>query len=187
MATIQTIEPLQIFAGDTLAWQINLPDYPASAGYTLNYRLINASGKIDITGAANGDIHQISVTATTSATYAAGSYDWQSYVTDESGERFTIKQGDMVINPNWAAQTAGLDTRSNAKQILDALEAAWIVAATKRAFVMEYKIANRLMKFATRGEWIAELDYWKREVNREERAKKIAAGQPGGAKIYVRF
>ena len=44
-----------------------------------------------------------------------------------------------------------------------------------------------MMRFATRGEWIAEMDYWRREVAREQRAEKIAAGLDGGRKVYVRF
>lgn len=187
MASTPTSEPSAVIAGDTLAWKKSLPDYLASAGWTLRYRLVNAATHLDIVGAASGDDHLISVSATTSGGYAPGVYDWQSYVTNVAGERYTIAIGRINIAPNWAAVSSGLDTRSTARQILDALEAAWLVAATKRAYVFEYRIANRMMKFATRGEWVVEIDYWRREVNREERAKKIAAGQPGGAKVYVRF
>ena len=187
MANLPTIEPTEVFAGDTLTWKITLPDYPASDGWTLHYRLINATWHLDITTTPSGDDHLINVAATISAAYTPGEYDWQSYVTDVSGDRFTIQSGSMEVKPNWAAQTSSLDTRSTAKQILDSLEAAWVTAASKRAFVFEYRIANRLMKFATRAEWIAELEYWRREVAREDRAEKIAAGLDGGRKVYVRF
>lgn len=187
MALIPTSEPLSIIAGDTLIWQKPIVDYPASAGWTLHYRLINAVGKIDIIASATGDTHSINVPAATSAVYVAGIYDWQSYVTNVAGDRYTIATGHMEVKANWAAQVAGLETRSTARQILDTLEAAWLVASTKRAFVFDYQIANRRMRFATRGEWIVEIDYWRREVAREDRAKKIAAGLPSGAKVYVRF
>ena len=187
MLPIPSIEPTSVFAGDTLTWQITIPDCPASSGWTLNYRLINTTGKIDITSTANINDFLINVPAATSAGYSPGIYDWQSYLTDLSGNRFTVAAGSMEIKPNWAAQTTGLDTRSIAKQILDSLESAWVAAAAKRAYVFEYKVANRMMRFATRGEWIAEMDYWRREVAREERAEKIAAGLDSGRKVYVRF
>jgi hypothetical protein len=95
------------------------------------------------------------------------------------------------VQANWAAQVVGLETRSTAKQILDALEAAWLVASTKRAYVFEYRIgagsSMRLMRFGTRQEWILEINYWRRMVAQEEAAAKIAAGQDSGRKLYVRF
>ena len=187
MPPVNTSEPLIIIAGDTLSWQKSVLDYPASQGWTLNYRLINAAGKIDITSTASGDDHVINVTPAASAAYPAGQYDWQSYVTNVAGDRYTIELGNIEVKANWALQAAGLDVRSQARQILDYLESAWVTAAANRAYVFEYRVAGRLMRFATRQEWIAELDYWRREVAREKRAEKIAAGQDSGRKVYVRF
>jgi hypothetical protein len=186
MVDIHTSEPSSVIAGDTLSWQKSLASYPASAGWTLHYRLINAETHLDIPSSANGEAHLINIPAATSAAYAPGIYSWQSYVTNIGGERYTIQTGKIEINPDWTALSL-LDTRSIARQILDALEAAWVSASAKRAFVWEYKIAGRQMKFATRVEWIAELDYWRREVAKEERAEKIAAGLDSGRKVYVRF
>ena len=39
---IATAEPALLQAGDTLRWRIALPDYPASDGWALAYRLINS-------------------------------------------------------------------------------------------------------------------------------------------------
>lgn len=187
MATVPTTEPLSVFAGDTLTWKKTLTNYPASAGWTLRYRLINAAAKIDIIAAASGDDHLVTVAAATSTAYAAGTYDWQSYVTNAGGERYTIEQGSMDVLANWAGAAAGLETRSTAQQILDVLEAQWLKAATNRAYVFEYQVAGRKMKFATRQEWVIELDYWRREVAREKRAARLAAGRESGRKVYVRF
>lgn len=187
MATPPTIEPTQIIAGDTLVWQKTLLAYAADAGWTLNYRLLNAIGHIDIIAGSAGSAFLVSVSAATSASYPAGVYDWQSFVSRAStGERYTIETGTIVVLANWAVQTA-LDTRTNAKKILDALEAAWVTASATRAFVFDYKIGDRQMRFATRGEWIAEMDYWRREVAREQRIERIKAGLPSGSKVYTRF
>jgi hypothetical protein len=191
MATIPTTEPLEIIAGDTLSWKKTLLDYPASQGWTLKYRFINAVALFDIVSVASGDDQMVNVAAATTAAYPPGIYSWQSYVTNVAGERHTIQEGNISVQANWAAQVVGLETRSTAKQILDALEAAWLVASTKRAYVFEYRIgagsSMRLMRFGTRQEWILEINYWRRMVAQEEAAAKIAAGQDSGRKLYVRF
>lgn len=187
MATPPTIEPTQIIAGDTLSWSKTLLSYPANAGWVLNYRLLNTAGHLDIVAGSSGSDFLVNVPAATSAGFAAGVYDWQSFVSNSgTGERYTIETGIVTVLPNWAAQTS-LDTRTNAKKILDALEAAWVTSSATRAFVFDYQIGDRKMRFATRGEWIAEMDYWRREVAREQRAEKIKAGLPSGRKVYMRF
>jgi hypothetical protein len=187
MVNPPTQEPSSIIAGDTLVWQKTLPNYPASSGWTLNYRLINAAGHLDIIAGASGSDHLINVLASVSANYVAGNYAWQSFVTNVGGERYTIETGSIEVKANWATQAGGLDTRSNASKILEALEAAWVTASATRAFVFEYKIADRQMRFSTRAEWIAEIDYWRREVAREQRAERIKAGLPSGRTVYLRF
>ena len=52
MATTPTTEPASITAGDTLTWQKTLADYPATV-WTLKYRFINATAKVDITATAS--------------------------------------------------------------------------------------------------------------------------------------
>jgi hypothetical protein len=188
MPTIPTIEPTAVTAGDTLQWTRALGDYPANAGWTLSYRLINATNKYDITGTASGADHSITVLPAASVAYVAGNYDWQSYVTNASGERHTIGNGRMAILPNLAGViAAGFDNRSQARQILEGLQAAWLDAVTNRAFVLEYRIATRLFKFATRQEWILEINYWRRIVAKEDRAANIARGLASGRKVLVRF
>ena len=67
MATmaIVTTEPTSITAGDSVAWTRSLSDYPASAGWSLAYTLINAAAKITINASAAGDDHAVSVSAAT--------------------------------------------------------------------------------------------------------------------------
>ena len=181
-----TTEPTRITAGDTVAWTKTLADYPASAGWVLKYRLINAAGKIDITGGASGDDHAISVPASTSAGWDDGTYSVQSYV-EKGAERHTVGACTIVISPNLAAQAGGLETRSSARKILDALLLAYEAAATSRAFVQEYEIAGRRMKFNDKGAWLTEINFWKHETAKEVRAERIAAGLGSGNKVLVRF
>ena len=187
MATIPSKEPQSVTAGDTIQWLRTLPDYPASAGWTLNYRLINATGHIDITGQASGSDHLISIPSSVVPAWVAGTYDWQAYVTAISGERHTIGIGRMVVLPNLSTQVAGFDARSQARQILEGLYAAYLDAVKNRAFVAEYGIANRRFKFATRQEWIVEINFWKIQVTREDQANAIKNSNGSGRKTLVRF
>jgi hypothetical protein len=188
MATTPTIEPATIVAGDTLTWQKSLADYPADT-WTLKYRLLNATGKIDITATASGTDHLVSVSSATSAAYTAGDYDYLCWVekgTGPTAERVSVASGRITVKPNLAALNT-YDGRSNARIIYEGLVTAYKAAVTSRAFVAEYEIAGRRMKFNGKADWLTELNYWKAQVAAEDRAEKIADGLGGGARVLVRF
>lgn len=184
MSTIPTVEPSEFRAGDTVKWQRTLSDYPASAGWSLSYRLINAAGKIDIDASASVDDHLVSVASTASAAYAVGAYDWVAYV-EKAGERYTVGSGRITIRPDLAAQSAGYDARSTARKLLDAVEAVLANRATRAD--LEYEIAGRRMKSMSHADLLAARDKLKREVAAEEAASRIAAGMGSGRRVFVRF
>ena len=131
---IPSVEPASLVAGDTLSWTKSLSHYPANAAWVLNYRLINATTKIDIVATASGADHLVSVTAAVTAAYPVGVYTYQAFVT-KAALRHTVGSGSINISPNLAAQAASYDTRSIASKILDSLLVAYQSASTSRAFV----------------------------------------------------
>ena len=184
--TVPTIEPPRVTAGDTLAWTRSLPDYPASAGWVLHYRLINAAGKIDIIASAAGDDHAVNVTATTSAAWPAGTYTRVAHVVKGS-ERHTIGTGEIIVDPDLAAAVAGADTRSDARIILDSLLASYRIVAASHAYVQRYEVNGRVMQFNAKADWIKEINFWKQQVAREARARRRAEGLSVSTKTYVSF
>lgn len=184
MADIPTSVPAQVRAGDTVDWTISHPDYPASSGWVMSWRLINAAGKIDITSTASGNDHAVAVLASSSAGWAAGVYDWVQVAT-KGAERRTVAVGTVEILPDLAAQSAGFDTRTTAKKLLDAVEAALLSRASRTD--LEYEIAGRRLKSMSHGELLAARDKLKREVASEEKAARVAAGLPAGNRVLVRF
>jgi len=110
---IDTKEPDEIIAGDTIKWKKSLSDYLASAGWSLTYVLLNAAGKITITSSADGSDHLISIDAATTAAYAAGLYDW-SLTVSNGLERYTIGNGRIEVKPDPTQQTT-FDGRSTAR------------------------------------------------------------------------
>ncbi|MEW6314642.1 MAG: hypothetical protein AB1513_11485 [Pseudomonadota bacterium] len=183
MAQIPTSVPASVTAGDTLTWRIALADYLASAGWTLKYRLINAGNKYDITAAADGDDHLVTVAASASASYAPGAYSWQGYV-EKGAERFTVGAGSITVKPNLAAQAAGYDTRSHAKKTLAAIEA-WI--ESRDPGVADYQIAGRSMRYIPKAELLAMRSKYQHEVRAEEAAERINNGLAAGNRLLVRF
>lgn len=185
MAT-PTLEPTAITAGDSASWSRTLTDTPANSGWALSYAFSNFNSRFVITASASGSDHLVALSAAASAAFAAGDYSWQAYVANGI-ERRTIATGRMTVRPNLATQAGGLDVRSNARRILDALLVAYEQASISRAFVQEYDVAGRKMRFQNLQEWQIAIQFWQREVAREERSEKIARGIASGNRILVRY
>jgi len=183
--TVPESVPDTVTAGDTISWKISLSDYSAADGWVLKYRLINNSAKIDITSAASGADHLVSVAAAASAAYAAGQYSYQGYV-EKGSERYTVGNGSITIKPNLAAVTTTYDNRTPARKCLDELNTAFAAYGNK-AWMQEYQINNRRMKFNSPGDFLAFRSKVQAEVNAEEAAERIARGESAGNKLYVRF
>lgn len=177
-----TTEPFEITAGDTVTWTKTLEQYPAPE-WQLNYVLLNASHKIQITGVADGSNHLISVPAAVSVAYGAGSYKWQSYVT-KGAERYTIATGQMTIKPDFATALA-MDTRSHVKKTLDALEA--MIEGKASRDVQEYSIQGRMLKHIPLTELMPLYEKYKRFYADEVASEKASKGAKTSKKIYVRF
>ncbi len=182
---IPTHEPDRIQAGDTLTWLKSLPDYPANDSWVLSYRIINAAGKFDITSSASGANHLVLATAATTATYTAGIYNLHAWVT-KTTERYSLPSRSVIVLPNVAAETAGYDARTNAKKILDLLDAA-MLAHGAQAWVESYEIEGRSMRFRSIGDFLSYRSKIQQEVLREEAAERIRSGLSGKNKISVRF
>lgn len=186
MSTPLDREPTSFTVGDTLSWRRALADYPASAGWVLAYRFINTSAKFDITTSASGDDHLVSVLASTSAGFTAGTYSWQAFVT-KAAERYTVGTGVCVVEPNLAAvSAAGYDDRTPARKALDALNAG-LATFGSNAHVQGYSIEGREMRYRTFADFIAARDRLVQEVAREEAAQRAAAGLPSKNKMRVQF
>ena len=111
---IPTTEPATIVAGDLLQWKrIDLGTDYANGSYTLSYKArlegtsAGSSVVITITASASGDDYLVSVGQSTTASYTAGDYRWQAYITRNSdSERLTIDSGTFEVAANRSASTA---------------------------------------------------------------------------------
>jgi hypothetical protein len=142
-----------------------------------------AATPVDIIATAEGDNFRVAVSATTTAEWADGSYTWFSWV-DKAGESYTVGDGQITVKPNPRTAAAGYDGRSLARRALDDARAAF---AAWNPTHRRYKIGEREMEFRSVAEIVALISQWEIEVQREERAARLAAGLPDRRKAYVRL
>lgn len=173
-ADIPTTEPTTLRAGDTWKWTQSLSDYPASA-WTLKYRFKSPAGGFEIIASASGTDHAVTVAATTSAGYKAGTYTWAAWVEGGTSEKYTVGTGTCEVLPDLrsTAATALQDVRSHARKMLDAVQA-WL--ESRDPAVAEYEIAGRRMKYIPLADLLKLRQRYLAEVAAEDRAAKIARG-----------
>jgi hypothetical protein len=178
MATLQNL----ITAGDTLDFTTSVPEYPASEGWTLKYRLAPraAGAAIDITAAADGDDYDVQVVAATTIGWATGWYTWTAYV-EKAAERYTVDRGQLEIRAASTTLAAGSDNRTHARKVLDAIES--VIEGRATLDQQEYAIAGRSLKRMA----IDELMRFRRIYQSEVKAEELAAGIGTARTLQVRL
>lgn len=182
MTTLQNL----LTAGDTLDFETSVPDYPASDGWTLKYRLApRAAGTaIDITASASGSDFLVQAAASTTASWATGFYTWTAFV-EQGAERYTVGRGQLEIRAASSTLAAAYDGRSHARKVLDAIEAAIEGRASQTQ--LEYTINGRSIKFMKPEDLMKQRQIYRNEVAGEEAADRLAAGLGTARKVQVRL
>lgn len=177
-AQVPTNEPLELRAGTTWVWTRSLSDYPAST-WTLKYwfkKRGSSGANFSIQATADGDTHSVSVSATTTAAYTAGTYDWVAQVSS-GGEVYDVDRGSLVLQPRYD-QAANLDDRTHAQKMLDAIEA--LLENRSTLDQQEYTINNRSLKRLTVEELMKWRDYYRAQVFAAKSNERRRNGYGGG-------
>lgn len=99
--------PDQFAAGTTVNYRRQLPDFPASAGWTLRLHLAGAN-VLAVTAAVDGDDFLVTIEATdTDGGFAAGLYKWVERVSSAGGEVYEVGRGAVTVLPNLAEASEG--------------------------------------------------------------------------------
>lgn len=182
-----------VVAGDTLDFATAVPDYPATAGWTLKFRLIPRTvgvTPIEITAATyNTDQYRVQLGPQETAQWPPGDYSLARWV-EKGGARYTVEtQPELPIQvtvlPDPATANA-LDSRSSAQQHLAAIEAFMGAKATSGP-IAEYEIAGRRLVNYKPAELIQMADYFRRQVANEETSARLAAGLGNPRHVYARL
>lgn len=179
-------EPTTFRAGDSASWSESLPDYPASAGWSLKYRLIYPAGTavtFDATPAS--DDYAIALTSANTAAWTAGKATLISWV-EKAADKKTIGQKDVTVLPDLTI-AATHDGRTGNKKALDAAEAALAAYLTGgKAMVAEYEIDGRRMKFRDSNQILELIAYYKPLVARENAALALLEGGGVPGRVHYR-
>ncbi len=185
MANTLWREPIQLVAGDTLAFNRSLPDYPASQGWSLLYELRGGAQPISFQSTPiNGDAHSLSVDAATTATWLAGDYVLSGFAIN-GAERHRIYYASCPIRPNAVAEPGDVPKQTFTQKMIANLEAVMLGSASDD--LLESRIGDTQFRYLSPLELRTEYAFWK-EIRRQEVARQRAAnGLPTGNKIRPLF
>lgn len=184
MAEIATTEPVSIHAGETIKFKKSLPNYPAGDGWAVVYKFRGASAGYDATATADGDAHVVTVPASTTANWAGGMWVYQAWAS-KSGESYLVTSDQINVVAALPNSSTVVDPRSNAKRILDAIDAMMLGKATLDQ--QEYQIGTRMLKRIPITELIELRKTYAKLVAGEIIAANVAAGKPKMKTILARF
>lgn len=176
---MRTTEPTRFTQGEKLEWTKAIDDH-SSADYDLAYRFRGVGPGFDAAATADGENFSVSVAGTVTANCLPGAYQWQAWLTDKTDatKTFMHASGSVeVVKGFTAGETGNVDLRSNARKILDAIDAALLVDAASST--VEYEIStpagSRKVK-KSRSEAIEQRKYYAKIVAREKRRERIRNG-----------
>lgn len=177
-----------LIAGDSLHFSPKFADsYGPADGWTLRYRLVprDAAGTpIVLTAGAHLGRHRVSLGASETVSWEAGSYSWAAWV-EKGDQRITVAAGQCTINADPATSDEGTDTRSHARKTLDAIEA--VIEKRASRDQERYTIAGRELWRTPIPQLLALRDRYAAMVAREDAAAAMAAGGLPRNKLHVRF
>lgn len=186
--------PAEIRAGDTVTWRdLAVTDALGNAVDSTSWNLITylrnatAGNGLTVVATAYGSGWQSTISATTSAGLAAGEWSWGARATN-GAQALTIGSGSLMILPalNYSGSAGALDGRSQARQDLDAVQAA-IRALVSGGAVKAYTIGSRKVEKFTLAELIELESRLKAQVARELAAERMANGLGDPRNLFVRF
>lgn len=182
---VSTQEPRVARVGDTWEWRReDIAAFPATA-WTLHYYFKSASANFNFDATADGDYFAVTRTAAETATRAAGVYQWFAFVTDGT-RRYQVSQGTIELLPDMAV-AGNLDTRSHARKMLDAIDAALLAQAQGGSLALSYTINGRSVTYRDDAAVLDARRYWEAKVRDEEAAEALKNGRPFGQKLLVRL
>jgi hypothetical protein len=188
--------PPEITAGTTVTWD-DLPttDYLGNpvgcSTHTLTYylRYNEVFEAITATAASNGTDWRTTLSSTTSASMAAGTWYFSAIATALSdAAKLEIGRGSMRVSPSLAySDTAkAFDGRTQAQKDLEAVQQA-IRTLLSGGSVKEYRIGQRQIKRYDLAELLQLEAKLKADVKREETAQLMANGLGNPRNMFVRF
>ncbi len=190
MAELRTYEPREFSTGETPKWTKSFDGYPASEGWTLDYHFRGAGAGFDVAATADGDDFIVAVPTAATDALTAGNYFWQAWI-NKDGEKYQVGEGSVTVKQGFAAVAPGttVDNRSQAKKILDAIDATIEGRATTDQ--QQYQISGgggyRMLMKIPITELVTLRKYYAGIYAREQRRARLRRGGTLFSTVKVRF
>ncbi|MHC8341744.1 hypothetical protein [Pseudomonas sp. RT6P73] len=114
------MEPVNLHAGDSIAWSRDVPAFPAANGWALQY-VFNGPASYSIDAVSEAP-YRVELAAPDTADWLPGLYRWVALAV-KGDLRATVATGLLQVEPNW--QTAGpADMRTHAARMIALIESA---------------------------------------------------------------
>ena len=178
MPDIPSVLPTELIAGDTWQWDRTYADYPQPT-WTATAYFEKAGKTFNVTATASGEAHRFTIEASTTNGYPPGRYQIRVRVTNGS-QAFIAESGwcEVQVDP---AAAGTYDPRSNARKMLDAVEAFLIGNASTAQASMSLN-GRQISRWS-----LAELAKWRDQLRAEVRTEENSASAGKGRQIKVRI
>lgn len=156
-------------------WTETLENYKPSAGWVLTVYFRGPGAGLNLEATSENDSFRLTLSSAQSAALAVGNYAWQSFA-EKAGEKVFIAEGKIQVKKGFAATAANeaIDSRSEVKKILDAIDACLTKKAT--ADQLSYTIGNRQLARYSMTDLLLARDKYQKMYNREKLAERARRG-----------
>jgi hypothetical protein len=170
--------PDSAIAGDTWRWTLDLADFPAPTWDATIY-FQNTEGSFNQAAVDDSTRHAFTISATTTTGKKAGKYKWFVRVTDGTNVE-TPLEGWIDVKPD-PSKSGATDHRSQARKMLDAVEATLLGRATSDQLAMS--INGRSLSRIP----LMELKDWRAQLRQEVATAEGRNAGGKGRRIKVRL
>lgn len=174
-------EPRSFIAGDSVSWTRTVPDYPASDGWELSYRMVSVGQSHTISTTGNGAEFTVSLTGSDTASWASGEYELVAMVS-RGADRYTLDRQRVIVKPNPASDS--YDPRSFEEKLLAELEKLLQGKATKDKVTVT--VDGQTIGRYTWSELIAAEKYYRGRVNQKRRRERDKRTGRNSNRVLVR-
>ncbi len=178
--------PEEMTVGDTIKFTKALDDFPFSESWTYTYYFVKDDGTANIfnvvaTQPGSSEEYLITITPAKTSSLASGRYDWRAKV-EKAGEVSTIEESTIQLLPSY---TAAVESRTPARQIVDAIDAQLAGSATLTQ--KRIKVKDREIEHHDRNQLLQLRSYYDSIALREEAAERLALGLGQKHKMRTRL
>jgi hypothetical protein len=169
-----------ITAGDSARWSAEFSSYPTS-DWTATLHL-RGPDAIDLVAESGGDtLYVWDLAPQDTEVWSTGRYWWSIVVDNGEGDRRTLINGEVLVDPSLSTAGEDYDGRSDAEKTLEAIDACIRKQASKAH--RRYRIGNRELDSMDGGELRKWRSYFQQIVAREKAARDGRSSRPFGRTI----